>query len=434
MKVVKKPYQLTGPLIKRQEIQNTEYRDSVYTFKSETDDGLLIYNIMTGEMILSQQPADRNYLISHWFLVPVGFDEHAQMAELKKHYFENSDTSKGLNFCTVLTTTKCNADCFYCYEKNLPQQTMSKQQALEIAHYLAEQADKEEIVLDWYGGEPLVNDSVIDIICESLKKDNINYSTMMISNGYLITPEIVKRATELWKLKRIQITIDGLNEKYSKIKNYKNGDKNAFFKVMENIRLLIHSDIHVEIRLNVDYYNIDDIEALIEYLTEKFSFNKNVNIYLHLLFQNHSGYRMTHSEEEWNYLIKRVIDIENKLFDNGLFECGLRSTPRVNACLADNKKACTIMPNGDIIRCRDYLDAVPAGNAISNTVVFDVVRAWELLSEEFEKCKKCKIYPECNRLQMCTEHTVCQKMNVLHKENTIKLSMKSTYSTYKQVE
>ena len=434
MILVKKPYESALEIIGTEKMeQDCRYRFSAYTVLLDADDATLLYNGMTGEMIrLARDEEQDEYLIARRFMVRSDYDEHALVAKLKKHYFSAQSDDCRLNFCTILTTTCCNARCFYCYERNLKKQTMDARQALGIAKYLADNADKNGIVLDWYGGEPLLNNQVIDVICNELKRRNINYSSMMISNGYLFDSEILRCAKNLWKLTRVQITLDGLNDVYSDIKKYTNGDHNAFDRVMFNICSLMENGIHAEIRINIDLYNLDNAVRLTEYLINRFCNQKYINVYLHPLFQNHSSGKIIHTQEEWLLIAKKAAELENRLYRHGLFECGLRQAPKTHACLADNPKACTIMPDGNIIRCRDYPDAAPAGNAIDNTVFGETVRNWRELSEELEQCGKCVMYPECSRLKMCDEHKECNSADVLFKENNLKLSMLETFREFKK--
>lgn len=57
----------------------------------------------------------------------------------------------------------------------------------------------------------------------------------MVSNGYLFNPTLICEAVDVWKLRKIQITLDGTESVYEKIKQF--GDKQSFQKVIENIRL-----------------------------------------------------------------------------------------------------------------------------------------------------------------------------------------------------
>lgn len=43
---------------------------------------------------------------------------------------------------------------------------------------------------------------------------------LMTSNGYIFNDELVEKAKNEWKLKNIQITLDGTRDVYNKAKNY----------------------------------------------------------------------------------------------------------------------------------------------------------------------------------------------------------------------
>lgn len=428
MKILKEQYVFISERLGIQKYdEKAKYVKSIYCFEQPVREGVLLYHHLTGEMILmenDEEPYD--YLIKQWFFVPIDYDEHSVAQIIKEMLFFN-DNDDTLSFCSVLTTTACNARCFYCYQNNLKPKNMNHDQAEKIADYLCEKADKKGIVVDLYGGEPLVNIAAIDTIVERLIEHGVSFSTMMISNGYLFDETLIKKAKQFWRLTRVQITIDGLNEVYSKTKNYINNDRDAFFRVINNIKLLMASKIHAEIRINVDLFNLDEVGYLTNYLINEFKYKPYVNVYLHPLFSNHSCNSITHSDEESKMITEKIIQLENQLYQYGLYECMLRNNPKTNACLADNRKACTIMPDGDIIRCRDYLDAIPSGNAISKVTVPSVVEDWCELAEELEKCKNCKVYPECTRLKMCSEHESCSEASVMYKENGILLSMLETY-------
>ena len=115
----------------------------------------------------------------------------------------------------------------------------------------------------WFGGAPLFRKKCINIICERLKESGIPYRSSMISNGYLFDEKTVNEAKNLWKLKNVQITIDGTKDIYNKTKSfvYKNG--NPFETVMGNIKRLSENGISVTIRINVGKFNAEDAEKLI---------------------------------------------------------------------------------------------------------------------------------------------------------------------------
>lgn len=98
----------------------------------------------------------------------------------------------------------------------------------------------------------------IDQICSELREKGIPFSSTMISNGYLFDADMISRAKAEWKLTFVQITLDGTEETYNRVKAYVGVKDNPFRRVINNINELLRSDIDVSIRLNVDRYNADD--------------------------------------------------------------------------------------------------------------------------------------------------------------------------------
>lgn len=59
------------------------------------------------------------------------------------------DRKKKTKSYTILTTTDCNARCFYCYELGRSRIPMSEQTAHEIADYIS----APKVNIHWFGGE-----------------------------------------------------------------------------------------------------------------------------------------------------------------------------------------------------------------------------------------------------------------------------------------
>ena len=131
--------------------------------------------------------------------------------------------------------------------------------ALDIAKFLVERSKLVgKISICWFGGEPLCNKDVIDIICDYLDKNDVDFSSSMVSNGYLIDTLSMRDVKYKWNLDRIQITLDGTKEIYEKIKNYKDNKENSFEKILSNIEKFLENGVKVTIRMNVGLYNGED--------------------------------------------------------------------------------------------------------------------------------------------------------------------------------
>lgn len=101
----------------------------------------------------------------------------------------------------IFTTTDCNARCFYCYELGRSRIPMSVETAHKAADYISAHCGGENVSIQWFGGEPLFNKNIIDIISSDLAAKGVEYTSIMISNGYLFDDATVKQAVKLWKLK-----------------------------------------------------------------------------------------------------------------------------------------------------------------------------------------------------------------------------------------
>ncbi len=104
-----------------------------------------------------------------------------------------------------------------------------------VAHRLSTVRDADKnIHVVWFGGEPLLGIKQI----ESLYRKMIlipdkNYSFSIISNGFLISPDIIKLFKEM-KLQHIQITLDGLKRDSQQDKIHKN-ENDTFSRTIKRI-------------------------------------------------------------------------------------------------------------------------------------------------------------------------------------------------------
>lgn len=119
-----------------------------------------------------------------------------------------------------------------------------------IRYIIGSHAEK-EVHIVWFGGEPLLGERIIDRISEGLMEAGVPYKSVMISNGSLITPEIIGKMTGLRHLYRIQITMDGNESDYITRKCYYKED-DQYHLVMRAIDRMSEKGIRVQVRCNVD--------------------------------------------------------------------------------------------------------------------------------------------------------------------------------------
>lgn len=359
--------------------KDTNYRLMKYLLQSEVEDGILLHNCVTGHLVLltseeaellhalpSEPTEAMHELIADHFLVPEGYDEYKSVNQLRAIY-QKRYTGDAINHYIILPTTFCNAHCFYCYESDYPHIHMTEETADKIIDYIDEHRKGKDVLLSWFGGEPLVGMARIDQISQGLKDRQIKFSSNMISNGYLFDEKVVERAKNLWKLERVQITLDGTEEVYNKVKSYVRVNGSPFQRVLNNIDILSASGIHVNIRLNVDFYNKDDIRTLIDDLVERYSDNDKVRVYPNMLFNDQGFEPVHHSQEDMVELLEIINSYSKYLKENKLGQNRLKIPYlQTSQCMADNSHAVMLQPDGSFCRCehenvRDSYGSVEEG-------------------------------------------------------------------------
>lgn len=396
-----------------------DYRLNKFVIHIEYQDGWVLYNTASGSIVFIRNEEDLRKslddLIKMYYYVPLSFDEVSRVDELRDQ--TSSAPKKGpLNGFTILTTMDCNARCFYCYEKGQPRMSMSEKVAKDVADYVKKNASSTDISIRWFGGEPLVNSTAIDIICNSLIADGIRFKSSIISNGLLFSDSIIQRAKTLWNLNRVQISLDGTKDVYQKAKAYKNAVGNEFERVIENVHKLADSGIRVTIRLNQDLYNTDDLYNLADLLSTQFKGEKHVSVYNNLLYDENT--EIDPELESARY--EKFKALQDKLADSGLLSNkSLNDKLRFCHCMADNDSSVVITPNGGIGICEHFLSNHLIGSIYESSFDSEEIQKWKETYPPTSKCFECPLYPQCVRIKMCPEEK--EMCTFSHCENKIEL-------------
>lgn len=400
-------------ILGEQRVKDTEYRLMNYVLSTQCDDGVLMHNSITGKLILLSEeeaqfihllPAMRTEaiteLIKSYFLVPVDYDEKNTVQKLRK-ILKRLDTQKDFESYTILTTTNCNARCFYCYESDLPHLNMDEATAEKLVDFMIKHRGRKILKLHWFGGEPLVCMNRIDQITQALRDRNIKYVSSMTSNGYLFTEDVIEKAAELWKLDSIQITLDGTEEVYNKTKAYVGVQDSPYRRVLKNIQLLLSHNIRVIVRLNLDMHNAEDLNDLISELNESITDKDRISVYSHVLFEDAGFTPIERNEESRAMLYSRQIELNHELGRLGLGR-NHKALPfiKTHNCMADTDHATVIYPDGRFFKC----EHVAIGDEYDS--LFDEIsdksgaEKFKIVTE-LETCATCPLYPTCILLENC---------------------------------
>lgn len=431
---ISKPLKLIWDLIGSQEIDDSaQYRPIVYHKMAGTGGEYLLYNSFTREIVLLSPDewegfssgAGTEYLIKHWFLVPREMDE-ATLLYSYRHMFQRKHPRKTygkLNLCTIATTTDCNARCPYCYEAGIERRHMSKETALDVAKFIIPRAS-ENLTLSWFGGEPLFNSSAIDAICEQLQFQKVPFKSTMVTNGYLLKDIPEDKIKGLWNLKRAQITLDGLNETYKRVKSYVDNPKDPFLTVTNNIEMLLSYEIFVNIRLNLSADNVDEMALLVDWLSDRYPDKKNLNVYSRVLFDI--------PKDNKKILTEKHIDLQNKIRDLGLCK-RVMAPPGIRRChcMADDGRSVVINPDGDLSLCEHYLDSESYGSIYGGPNSKETLSRFLKRQEPIPECKTCFYRPQCTRLKMCQPEGLCDEENRMIVGHQTETMMMDVYRRWK---
>lgn len=373
----------------------------------------LLFNLLTREMILLSEEEwnkrlDNKYLKEHWFVVPESCKDK-EYADLVRWIVSNKQKkNKNITAYTIFTTTDCNARCFYCFEQGRSRVPMSEETAYKVANYIAAHCGGEKVSISWFGGEPLFNKTVIDIICKNLREKGIEYISSMVSNGYLFDRETAATAVENWNLRRVQITLDGTEIIYNKVKAYIYKDENPFETVMSNIGHLLDASISVSIRLNVDIYNAENLLELVEELAKRFQSKKGLSVYAHHLFKGNEPTAQLHAEAGWEERELAITRLEEKISQYNLAaKNGIRKSIKRYYCMADCGYAITILPGGEIGLCDQHSESEFIGHIDQDQYDMELARSWQEEAPRIPECDSCFYYPECFTLKKCTNNATC---------------------------
>ena len=395
----------TTPLIERvigrqKRAEGQHYRLMTYVVQQPVADGVLLYNTLTCSLVLltPDEAADitaQQELIDRWFLVPQDHDDQKACIEIRQLAALLKPADQPITDYTILTTTGCNARCFYCYEKGMKSVSMTAETASKVVRYIMAHRGDEEVSLKWFGGEPLVNAKVIDQICTELREQGVTFHSSMISNGYLFDADMVQHAKDLWQLQYVQITLDGMEQTYNRIKDYVYRGVNAFERVLQNIGMLTAAGIHVDIRLNVDKHNMGEMAALVELLHQRFGTNEHLTVYSMQLYGEHSP-------EDNAELFAQRMQLKQHIAQCGYkLKRGLQKDIKLNHCMADSDERVMIAPDGHLGKCEHYIDSNFFGHIDSEERDEAILRKFKERQADNEACATCPYYPQCILLTMC---------------------------------
>ena len=423
---------LLGPQI---EDPAKTYRTANHSLAVKCEDGTLLFHTLTGMLLLMEPDEDeqmnRTFLLRNWFLVPDTFDEQKQTKDLRALLQTIQVKPNQITGFTILTTTDCNARCFYCYELGRKRTNMDEETARDVAAYIIRVANGEQVKIQWFGGEPLTNRRAIEIICEKLRESGVGFESSMVTNGYELDAKTAACARQDWNLKSIQVTLDGMEETYRRTKAYVDRPQSPLTVVLDHIDSALQEGIEVSIRLNIDANNASEMEQLIELLHCRFGGRSNLTVYCALL-RAFTGKISAFASEQ--AAAEKVLELFQKLERYGFTKHKpIRTELKTSACMADNDSHEVIVPDGRIGKCEHYSETELVGSIYSSQKDRKQIQAWKEPVGTRKSCKNCPLYPRCYQLVKCDWTTVdCSESSRILHHAQLERQLLDAYENYKQ--
>ena len=391
----------------RQSAPSGPWNISRYCLRVPVPEGELYHHTLTGEVVLLSheevaamlEGGDvHDELVARWYLVPQGFDEYGFAQQVRKTAKLLVREKKGITGFVVFTTLHCNARCPYCYERGRPQRSMTDQVAHDVAAFIMRQCAGNDVRLNWFGGEPLVNLRAIDIIVGDLTAAGIGITSKMTSNGYLFDEALVRHAREVWNLGSVQVTLDGTEDVYNRTKAYVGIEGSAYERVLDNIDLLADAGMKVSIRLNMSAQNAQDLWQLSDGLAERFAGKEGVRAYVALV-RDFTSYGCAHADS--GQALAAYAALQQHLDEIGV---GSLDQPKKkhaeNRCMADNDRWLTVLPDGRLGKCEHDSEERLVGSIYRADLDDTMLEEWKR-TVRVPACATCLFYPQCVRLALC---------------------------------
>lgn len=336
-------------------------------------------------------------LISLGFLVE---DPNKQSCLLDKIYRREMNDKTPV--VKIFTTNKCNARCYYCFEKGIKFIDMTPDVADATIDFIKRFYPDKDLQINWFGGEPLMNFPVIRRITDDLISSGFSLTTHVTTNGSLLSQDYIDYLLRNYRKVSVQVTIDDIGKNYAKVKQYVDiSEDEAYNRVILNTHLLLKSGVSTRIRINFHKRMIERGMFVYESLREEFKDSHNLVIYLApLTFDNeptnNPESEHTHLKLMRFYAKHDVVFDEKNLLKSELSSLSLK--PKAIPCGSCRTKNLTITAEGHIYKCHRIAK-------YPNCQIGDVRNGLDenspfyklfVTPEDIDKdCVSCAVYPIC---------------------------------------
>lgn len=225
----------------------------------------------------------KNILIKEKFIIK-NKNEDYNLLKYAYNIFDKKKLKNNPNYIIFLTD-ECNLNCIYCYQKFLNKNKFSNNKfmnfnklnfIIQAINLLNSNNYKNNTKIVLYGGEPLLkkNLNLVKYLFKIIDEKIQNPLIEIISNGVELNYYIPLLKNYNKIIKKIKITIDGINNIHNfrrKYKYQKNEIFDTFNTIINNLNELLKiKNINISINILIDKHNINFLEEFLNYLNEKY--------------------------------------------------------------------------------------------------------------------------------------------------------------------
>jgi uncharacterized protein len=268
-------------------------KQSHYNVLLPLGEEMILYNTMSSALLIIDKdiqhvlqtgeglPHVLDTLYTHGFLVDDDFDEktlvqkYIDVDRCRVPFGGYRDTHMGnMEFLNMIITHECNLNCSYCYKLTSPcAGHMSEDVVQKCAAFAEKELEKnslDTLFLSLYGGEPLVNKSIMEYAVNELQAVCDNWGAVLMvklfTNGTLLNESFLDTFSHN-NIADIHLTFDAPESVHHQRRVFPDG-RSSFDAVLKAAQLVEDRKINLILRINITR-ETPDVLPLLQKLREK---------------------------------------------------------------------------------------------------------------------------------------------------------------------
>lgn len=297
----------------------------------------------------------------------------------------------------------CNLRCKHCYQDDYGFNSLDFGSLLYVKNEISKTLSKWNMLgrISLTGGEPFLNPYLFPLLDELEKDENV-VEIGILTNGTIISTDIVESLKKYSKLREVQISLDGA----TKATHEKTRGPNTFDKSVEAIKMLRAAKINVAVMFTLTKVNMHEAVDMI-------SFSESIGVNALTIERvtpcGHTNKSDILTKEELKSVYCKITEISNTLKSNLRIRRSRSLWVLTQEYCKDDKvvlggfcpvgfTALTIMPDATVLPCRRL--NVPIGNLLKEGL-FSIWYGSELLWKIRDKNNLKGKCHNCKNIAMC---------------------------------